>query len=43
VTDKIKRAARERMQVTGESYTAARRAVIEEHQREAAEADGDDD
>jgi hypothetical protein len=35
--DKIKAAARERMARTGESYAAARRAVIREHQA----ADGD--
>lgn len=32
MSDKIKRAARERMARTGEKYTVARRAVIAEHQ-----------
>lgn len=32
--DKIKAAARRRMAETGESYAAARRAVIAEHQRD---------
>lgn len=31
--DKIKRAARQRMAVTGENYTTARRRVIEGHTR----------
>ena len=34
--DKIKDAARRRMTETGEPYSAARRAVIEEHKRSLA-------
>lgn len=40
--DAIKQAARERMARTGEPYTVARRAVIEEHKREQ-EAENSDD
>lgn len=43
MADALKRAARERMKVTGEKYTEARRAILAEKEREfVADLDRED-
>lgn len=43
MSDNLKRAARERMKVTGEKYTVARRAILDEKEREfVADLDRED-